>query len=270
MRPAAPKRRRVGAGGAGDAAPAGQEALPSLEELQSQGMIIERRASPLDGDPMGSCSAAGSDVTVFAIVTADGRICGLCEVKDTAADPVENGRTIVWAYICKKTLTNKGYVCYYCQRVFNARFKAKYKSVAALKIAFGQDLNVIQNFKHWRGICIKIFVDAGCREVTVRWGDEASASQLFRRTAQQAALEDFWHARRGLSTGFISVVDWLPVRIWGKRGSFWRAIHRKTQNTSPVADQYSCMCWANGPRPGSGVEILFGFLGREPCRQRPV
>jgi hypothetical protein len=60
---------------------------------------------------------------------------------------------MVWGYPPDpSTRKNRGLVCYYCLRVFGARFKAKYRSVEALKSVFGTQMQVMQMFMHWRGI----------------------------------------------------------------------------------------------------------------------
>jgi hypothetical protein len=98
---------------------------------------------------------------------------------------------MVWGYPPDPSIRkNRGLVCYYCLRVFGARFKAKYRSVEALKSVFGTQMQVMQMFMHWRGMAVEMFQKAGNREVTVRWGDEDTTKRLISKQAMETRLED--------------------------------------------------------------------------------
>ncbi len=67
------------------------------------------------------------------IPVPDGRACITCSAKDSDPDIVYSMRTYIWNFPPNATsLKNVGCQCYYCGRVFAARFKPKYKSVTKL------------------------------------------------------------------------------------------------------------------------------------------
>ena len=81
-------------------------------------------------------------------------------------------------------------MCYYCQRVFQARFKAKYKSVQKLLEQFGIDVMVLRMHKHWRQVCVLATTQAGTLAVKITWGTEEDTRKLVTKQAQETRLED--------------------------------------------------------------------------------
>jgi len=87
----------------------------------------------------------------------DGRACGLCLIKDNMFDLVLLTMLVVWAYDPyidqlddgNWKFTAQGYLCYICNRVFNNKYKAKYKSIEAFKVALGGNPDLLQEFKAW-------------------------------------------------------------------------------------------------------------------------
>ena len=111
--------------------------------------------------------------------------------KDSAQDPIESHRVLGWGYPPdSSSRKNLGLVCYYCLRVFGARFKAKYKSVEILKQTFGTQMEVMQMFNHWRQMAIDLFKQHSSRDVTVRWGDADSTKRFISRQSMVTSLEE--------------------------------------------------------------------------------
>lgn len=124
-------------------------------------------------------SAGSASVAVKANLTplSDGRTCLLCEEPDTAKDLVDETRAIAWAYAPDpKTRKNVGHVCYYCHRVFRARFQAKFRSVENLQRHFGVDLQAMQLFQHWRKTAVEAMVQQSSRDISIKWGTEEGAT----------------------------------------------------------------------------------------------
>ena len=67
------------------------------------------------------------------VALPDGRRCLICDVPDAECDLVYPERTYLWAYPCDPvTRKNTGLCCYYCYRVWTARFRSLYSGIPAL------------------------------------------------------------------------------------------------------------------------------------------
>ena len=171
---------------------------PGLKDLIAQGMRIgigRRNTGALHhGGNSGASdiSSQASGLKVKAVVAVpDGRCCILCEDPDSREDYVISDETLAWGYPpCPVTKKNTGRVCYYCDRTFNARFKAKHKTVEQLLLAFGQDITLASVFKHWRGMAIEAMVSAGNRNIKVQWGSEERIRELVIRNIRETRVEE--------------------------------------------------------------------------------
>jgi hypothetical protein len=187
-RSAGRRTARGEAAGQGHAAASGSSSavatpadLPDLNSLMQMGMHISAAPGPssmLTGEKSrqgSSSSATASDICkTLWIVHPDGRVCLICQVKDSDGDRVFVKECYMkWAYppdaLTKK---NKGFVCYYCQRVYQARFKGKFKSIEAFVQACGNDLQLFQIFNHWLNMAVDIMKQNMVHDVKIRWGDE--------------------------------------------------------------------------------------------------
>lgn len=96
-----------------------------------------------------------------------------------------------WAYPpCPRTRKNRGMVCYYCNRVFTARFKAKFRSIDNIRKEFGENMETLQLFRHWRGVAVEAMMAAGSRDIIVKWGEEQEVKRLLVRNSREARLEE--------------------------------------------------------------------------------
>lgn len=170
-------------------------ALPELADLAQQGM--QWSAAPKHaGRQAHSSSHSSASRSQLADDTAgraqpDGRECQLCRAKDSDADPIHSDRPYAWAYPPDVTTKkNRGFTCYYCYRVFTARFKAKHKSIEGFVAAQGADMSLVQLFRHWRKIAVDIMTKCGTSNVKVKWGDEAEARQLLKRQIAETRIQD--------------------------------------------------------------------------------
>ena len=76
-----------------------------------------------------------------------------------------------WAYPpCPTTKRNSGYICYYCQRVWSARFKGNYASQQLFVKACGQDMELFQIFNHWLNMAVELMKEHQSNDITVKWG----------------------------------------------------------------------------------------------------
>jgi len=73
--------------------------------------------------------------------TPDGRKCRLCSNADNSDDPTASGEYRKWGYPPKQGKT-QGQFCYYCLRVFNARYSVKMNCKAGLGSAFPSRLEL--------------------------------------------------------------------------------------------------------------------------------
>ncbi len=127
-------------------------------------------------------------------------------------DHIFTAEVIMWARPPnEKTKKNEGSLCYYCLRVFNARFRAKFRTIENLKLEFGRqtDMLLFRMFKHWQQAAIDIMVQAGCHNVTVRWSPEEDVRELVLRQFREVRIED-------------AEDTVLPVDIYTARFGDWR------------------------------------------------
>ena len=79
-------------------------------------------------------------------LTADGRKCRLCGVKDTVVDYALKRHTILWANPPKNG-KSQGLTCFYCLRTFNSPLLHMYVKIQDLQDAILADPQVQKNFK---------------------------------------------------------------------------------------------------------------------------
>ena len=201
-----PCRSTRGRGGAAPAQAAGQQAqqqqqqkqpalsLPDLESLKNDGMRVlanyTKPSSAATACGSVSSSSGGACGKVLWVVHADGRACIVCQCKDSDPDRVFVGEvTMKWAYPpCATTKKNNGFVCYYCQRVWQARFKGKYTSLEAFVQACGQDMQLFQVFNHWLSMAVDLMRQNKSHDIKIKWGDESSVRKLVMKTAAETRL----------------------------------------------------------------------------------
>lgn len=130
----------------------------------------------------------------------DGRGCGICGQKDNSEDTcdvawMQTGQVSIigfrkWAYPPNAAGQTVGRYCYYCIRVWSARFKAN-NSVSELKMEFVADNSKLENFIKLVNRSIEKYIEAGSRDVKCPWGElEAELSVEDNTRAQVIAPDD--------------------------------------------------------------------------------
>ena len=111
--------------------------LPSLGMLgQSQSLKKKKRSSAGESDP-GRASADRPKVNVSAgekkVRLVKGVECWPCGRGDGDADDVFPDQLLLWAYPPKHDGSVDGYQCLCCNKAFNAKFKARVKTMKQLR-----------------------------------------------------------------------------------------------------------------------------------------
>ena len=168
---------------------------------QSRGSRVSRSELERDMDKaLDGVSAPPSLATMTLKHCPDGRGCGICSQKDNSEDPcdvvwIQTGQVTIiafrkWAYPPSAAGQTVGRYCYYCIRVWSARFKAD-KSVSDLKMEFVADKSKLENFMKLVNRSIEVYIAAGTREVKCPWAElEAELSVEDNTRAQVIAPDD--------------------------------------------------------------------------------
>jgi hypothetical protein len=123
-----------------------------------------------------------------------GEVCRLCGAKDSDRDIVIHTISFKWGYPLSADGRNQGKVCFYCIRVFNARYKCKF-AIAALEIQMGRSIDIRNEFMAFLETCKQIFIKAGSHDISVDWG-AASRKVVTQRqravTSFEEPPDDFW------------------------------------------------------------------------------
>lgn len=170
--------------------------LPDLTSLLGAGMMVRPGApvaAAFAGQKLGASSASVVSATSTATVAAqpDGRACATCQVKDSDPDRVVTSMTMKWGYPPDpSTHRNVGRICFYCNRVWQARYKQKYRNLDSFVQALGNDLSLVQVFGHWRDMAVTLMQEKGRHDIKVTWGEEASVRQVVKRLSGEVRLED--------------------------------------------------------------------------------
>ena len=72
-------------------------------------------------------------------------------------------------------------MCFYCVRVFNARYQYKF-TITSLEGTLGRDIEERRRFSEFLKLCKKTFVDAGTHDVKLPWGSIATVVDQTNRT----------------------------------------------------------------------------------------
>lgn len=168
-------------------------ALPDLESLLSSGMqVAAPHSRPSGSAGSAASSSGGASAKALWVVNPDGRVCIICQCRDSDADRVFTAEcSMKWAYppdsVSKR---NRGHTCYYCLRVWQARFKGKYQSQEAFVRACGTDMQLWQVFNHWLNMAVELMKQHQDHAVTVKWGSQDEVRQLVTRQARETRIED--------------------------------------------------------------------------------
>lgn len=103
----------------------------------------------------------------------DGRLCKLCNRADSEKDDVISAELIMWAYPPSEDGKPTGMLCYFCLRVYNARYSVKYRTSDALATDMGRSEQLMKEFKAWRALLVEKMVAAGKRDCRIQWPDAA-------------------------------------------------------------------------------------------------
>lgn len=76
----------------------------------------------------------------------DGRACRLCDTPDDRPDHVHPDRLWAWGYPPGASGKNQGKVCYYCFRVYQARYEPKGCSITKLVADIGTNEEIHKTF----------------------------------------------------------------------------------------------------------------------------
>ena len=134
--------------------------------------IAERAASPTSSTAMSSDASAGNASFEFILWTPDGRLCKICGCKDTDPDPVCSefpGRK--WGYVVKVfKAKNTGLVCFYCMKVFEARYKIQHNmTVSKLPEWFARDQERMVTYIALVDHAIQVLKEQGNINGRVNW-----------------------------------------------------------------------------------------------------
>ena len=124
----------------------------------------------------------------------DGRLCRLCGAKDSDMDIVVQSSSWKWGYPLTASGHNQGRVCFYCIRVFNARYKCKF-AISALETEMGRNIEIRNEFMAYLDTCKQIFIKAGSHDINVDWGGPSKkvVTQKQRSVASfEEPADDFW------------------------------------------------------------------------------
>ena len=99
-----------------------------------------------------------------------------------------------WGYPLTASGHNQGRVCFYCIRVFNARYKCKF-AISALETEMGRNIEIRNEFMAYLDTCKQIFIKAGSHDINVDWGGPSKkvVTQKQRSVASfEEPADDFW------------------------------------------------------------------------------
>jgi hypothetical protein len=159
--------------------------------------LIKDGAQPPPKRARSEAVSLGAQKSKAGLITAcrpDGRVCRLCGAKDSDMDIVIHSSSLKWGYQLSADGRNQGKVCFYCIRVFNARYKCKF-AIAALEIEMGRSIDIRNEFMAFLETCKQIFIKAGSHDISVDWG-EASRKVVTQKqravTSFEEPPDDFW------------------------------------------------------------------------------
>jgi hypothetical protein len=98
----------------------------------------------------------------------DDRSCKLCILKANMLDPVFVSEFVAWGRPDHKGKC-QGHICFYCNRVFVARFKIMFKTIDELLTAMGKDKDLKQKFSQMRSFMLDKMVAATDRSLRITW-----------------------------------------------------------------------------------------------------
>jgi hypothetical protein len=131
------------------------------------------------------------------ITCRDGRKCILCSlIMNTAKDPLLD-ELVYWAYPPrnygkggKDDWRVEGSIDWYCEKVFRNIYRAKFKTADNLKIEFGTNPDLLQEFQSWRLLVVEKIVAAGARNITIRWSSDALKKELIHINSTRVIIEE--------------------------------------------------------------------------------
>lgn len=149
------------------------------------------------GSSTGSSGGGGKPKLV---AVPDGRCCRLCQESDDSADPTAPSEFRAWGYPVKPPLagsdappTNQGLICFYCLRVYNARFSIQYPTVKALVEALGKSEELLQQFRSYLAECVRQMCERGTRDVHVDWPSvEKLKVKNKRQLLWESPTDEYW------------------------------------------------------------------------------
>lgn len=136
------------------------------------------------------CLFAGGSIVV--VHKPDGRVCRLCPAKDSDQDLVDVNLLWKWGYPCNTDGSTQGKVCFYCVRVFNARYQYKF-SITTLQTELGSSTDTRKVFNQYLEFCKNKFVLAGTHDLKVNWEEVVVITQTDRTLVSFEEPDDqFW------------------------------------------------------------------------------
>lgn len=142
-----------------------------------EGLEISSACAATVGKANSRRGAQSHKAEVAAQVVPDGRICRLCAERDDGADPVMRSCSRRWGYVTKDSPPkNQGGHCYYCLRVFTARYQLAHKSLKAFLTHIGSDPGRRQEFLGHVETCIEQMKANGKWDCHIAWQPEQELS----------------------------------------------------------------------------------------------
>lgn len=126
---------------------------------------LRKRSNP--GDP--EVERGGRQVRRKQATRPDGRSCRLCGAKDDQPDIVHTDSLWPWGYTPTADGKNRGRVCYYCFRVYQARYEPKGCSIPQLENDVGTNDEAHKTFFAYVEQAKQIFLDHGGFDVAPDW-----------------------------------------------------------------------------------------------------
>ena len=145
--------------------------------------VVESSAAPSAGHRVPGLGALVALVHIF------GQLCRMCGAHDESQDLIVPAEKMCWGYPPKPP-RNQGLCCYYCMRVYEARFRSK-MSLSELYARLGQANSPdAQLFKSMRDAGIEKMKQAGTRDIRIAWQAEGPGQQVFNNQEQLTILEE--------------------------------------------------------------------------------
>ena len=152
--------------------------MDSLPELPVSATSLIRKRSKTEGS------------NTETAATADGRCCRLCNSKDSSPDPVFPHQNRCWNYQPIHGRTS-GYYCWYCGRLFQARFKHLHKNIGALATECGKNGDLMADFSRLLSDLISRCVANKSRDLRIVAGElQQQQSSVSERNILEAGLEE--------------------------------------------------------------------------------